>query len=104
MAIQPAVLWGRLPEALKQTIASDLTPIVSEVLYVNDTRGAPASSPSQSGALHAAVPWAPGAHQHRASTTTTRHAGAGPPPRLARGAHRGGRDGPRPLGPQPPGA
>src|SRR4029453_6854328 len=52
MAIQPAVLWGRLPEALKQTIASDLTTIVSEVIYVNDTRGATASSPSQSGDLH----------------------------------------------------
>jgi len=32
MAIRPAVVWGLLPEALKQTIASDLQTIVSEVL------------------------------------------------------------------------
>jgi hypothetical protein len=31
MAIRPAVLWGLLPEELKQTIASDLTTIVSAV-------------------------------------------------------------------------
>jgi hypothetical protein len=33
MAIRPAVLWGLLPEELKQTIASDLKTILSEVLY-----------------------------------------------------------------------
>src|SRR5262249_18142400 len=84
MAIRPAVLWGLLPEELKQTIASDLTTIVSEGFYVHDSHGATASSPSKSRDLHSAIHRAPGAHQPREPTAPTRYACAGPPPRLAR--------------------
>ena len=33
MAIQPGTLWGCLSEELKQTIGSELTTILSEVIY-----------------------------------------------------------------------
>src|SRR6516164_7075721 len=74
MAIRPAVLWGLLPEELKQTIASDLTTILSEVFYVHDSHGATASSPSKSRDLHSAIHRAPGAHQPREPTAPTRYA------------------------------
>src|SRR2546430_2175808 len=74
LASRPAVLWGLLPDELKQTIASDLKTILSEVLYGHHSRCPTASSPSQSRDLHSAIHRSPGAHQHRKSTTATRHA------------------------------
>src|SRR4029453_11350731 len=74
MAIRPAVLWGLLPEELKQTIASDLQTIVSEVFYVNDPHGTTSSSPSQSRDLHSAIHRAQGTTQLREPPAPTRHA------------------------------
>jgi Resolvase, N terminal domain len=76
MASQPAALWGRLPDDLKQAIVSDLKTIVSEVSHGHHSSGPTPSSQAQSRDVHSSIPRAPGAHQHREPTAPTRHAGA----------------------------
>ena len=79
-------------------IASDLTTIVSEVLYVHDSHGATASSPSKS-RDHSAIHRAPSAHQRRANSSNTPCVSM-PTTSAGRGTHRGRGDRHGPHGPE----